>query len=1142
MTTTILRATVGAGKTEAVLQRLSEVVHQPQKPFAKVWILLASSRQQIAFRERLAYLPDAHQVYFNTEIFDFPSLYSHLLKRTHQPQLRINDAARVGILRRILSQLYEADALQVFAPIAEKMGFATLVAQFIQELKQNLIEPSTFAQYAEHLKDEDILKIYSAYQQLLIDNQFVDQEGEAWLTLDALRHDINLASDVDLVIVDGFDQFSSVQAQILAALSAHVDEMLITLTAIHGSDAKQMGGRFQQAMQRLRTAHDEADVPLDDDDIPQQSNRHPDLQHLNQAIFDMSAQQQRLTSDDAVRLFEAPEPPQEVAMVLRDVKRQLVAGVQPEEILIAIRDWTLYQKHFAVLGRLYDLPLAMHYDQPVAENPAINILMKVLSLSGGRYASDRPDRGFHRRDVLDILRSPYVNVVGLDDEAVQFLDEVSQTYQIVRGYDAWFEALEQVAGHTFESDQDEDDEKRRPQWDIAPEKLNDVMTALEDFFEAVTPPQQGTLTDYIVHIERLIGTEPQDNPEDDLADSDPFASMPEDMLEYPQQTYVSLNMPACIQTLHDQPHLIHLATQDMMALNAFKDILRGYLANQVLLQLVWQDQPLNSWDYLYADLQESLQVWRSVQDGANRSGRILVTTATNARGLPHDYVYIVGMSEGIFPALRKEDPLYLDSEREALRQRSNGIIYLPTQAEQSDDAGLFYELLSLARKSLTLSRPTVQSGKPWNESHLWRSTRDTFHEGALRVHRMGIGELPPPSLVTSVDEAFLVVAQALSESINTWHDDTLVLAQWLLAQSEYAARWQAIVHASKVEQKRLSPQAYDTYTGILQSPALVDAIQAEINAWYPWSASRLNEMGICRYKFFASRLLHLSATSEPEEGFDQLQFGSMMHKILEDIYAQVRLDDLAVHPDNQNDALEIAEEVLEKVIKHAPAWFGVRVTPQWQYEQAYIRKIIRQNVAWDFSEEAPLYRANEPRYVYATEQRFKTPITIEGWHESLRLNGSIDRVDRIDDQLYVMDYKTGSAPEKADMQAGRNFQMFVYLRALESLVAGQGGTRPRVQAGFFWQLRDASASKMLQNIAEDKANFMDAEEIFASSEQHIAQHIAQLQVGNFAVEPSTIAKNGRCSTYCDFYQLCRLTNVNRYKPQSASRDADIQET
>jgi superfamily I DNA/RNA helicase len=71
--------------------------------------------------------------------------------------------------------------------------------------------------------------------------------------------------------------------------------------------------------------------------------------------------------------------------------------------------------------------------------------------------------------------------------------------------------------------------------------------------------------------------------------------------------------------------------------------------------LFGKTKPLNSWDYLYADLQESLQVWRSVQDGANRSGRILVTTATNARGLPHDYVYIVGMSEGIFPALRKED-------------------------------------------------------------------------------------------------------------------------------------------------------------------------------------------------------------------------------------------------------------------------------------------------------------------------------------------------------------------------------------------------------------------------------------------------------------------------------------------------------
>ena len=84
-----------------------------------------------------------------------------------------------------------------------------------------------------------------------------------------------------------------------------------------------------------------------------------------------------------------------------------------------------------------------------------------------------------------------------------------------------------------------------------------------------------------------------------------------------------------------------------------------------------------------------------------RNGKVLVTTVTDARGLPHRHVFIPGLSEGMFPVPPPEDPLYLDSERERLAR--NGV-RLETQAERAADDGLFYELIGLARATLTLSR------------------------------------------------------------------------------------------------------------------------------------------------------------------------------------------------------------------------------------------------------------------------------------------------------------------------------------------------------------------------------------------------------------------------------------------------------
>ena len=56
----------------------------------------------------------------------------------------------------------------------------------------------------------------------------------------------------------------------------------------------------------------------------------------------------------------------------------------------------------------------------------------------------------------------------------------------------------------------------------------------------------------------------------------------------------------------------------------------------------------------------------TLTNNTNRSGKILITSVTDARGLPHEHVFIPGLSEGIFPRPTPEDPIYLDSERQAV--------------------------------------------------------------------------------------------------------------------------------------------------------------------------------------------------------------------------------------------------------------------------------------------------------------------------------------------------------------------------------------------------------------------------------------------------------------------------------------------
>src|SRR5690606_17669774 len=177
--------------------------------------------------------------------------------------------------------------------------------------------------------------------------------------------------------------------------------------------------------------------------------RHPALQHLSEHIFVPKAPvyephpptpsplrgegETRAASGDevAIRFVEAPDMPREVGAVLRRVKKLLLAGVYPDDVLIALRDWASYGGYFAAQGRSYGIPLALHYGEPLANNPAVAALMDLLALSG---------LDFRRRELLDVLRSPYFSIPGLTDECVDLLDRLSMAMMVTGGRKTWLEA------------------------------------------------------------------------------------------------------------------------------------------------------------------------------------------------------------------------------------------------------------------------------------------------------------------------------------------------------------------------------------------------------------------------------------------------------------------------------------------------------------------------------------------------------------------------------------------------------------------------------------------------------------------------------------------------------------------------------
>ena len=180
-------APAGMGKTRRLLALLRDLTQSERSRLPKVWALLATRRQVLNFRQRLAELDEEISVYSNIEFFNFYSLNARLLKSAGTPVRRLNNLTRLGLLRHLLGEMKADGQLEYFQRIADTRGFASIMADLIDELKQASVGEDDFAAAAGNDKEEEIARIYRRYQETLRRSDLADVEGEGWLALAKLR-------------------------------------------------------------------------------------------------------------------------------------------------------------------------------------------------------------------------------------------------------------------------------------------------------------------------------------------------------------------------------------------------------------------------------------------------------------------------------------------------------------------------------------------------------------------------------------------------------------------------------------------------------------------------------------------------------------------------------------------------------------------------------------------------------------------------------------------------------------------------------------------------------------------------------------------------------------------------------------------
>lgn len=474
----------------------------------------------------------------------------------------------------------------------------------------------------------------------------------------------------------------------------------------------------------------------------------------------------------------------------------------------------------------------------------------------------------------------------------------------------------------------------------------------------------------------------------------------------------------------------------------------------------------------------SLMETGSYMNGRVEPGKLYCAPLSQAAFINRKYLYVMGFSRYAMQGRRRESPVLLDKEREILNEMMTqidaetncGFAPLKTTIQQGREQEFrLLQMLGRHGKSLILSYPDFES------------------DGMLALE-------PAPF--------FKQLSKDKLEHVTYYPQK-----RFILPTDDILAR-EGMVEIAKP----MGMPVDSSWKAMELQPAKGRKAQMEE---LPFSATMLEDAARCPYAFYLSRLLHIRSPQEVKRNEDTwlspADIGTFCHAVLEEYYV-----------DPVNNSLDALFEKYFEVLKQE-----IPIPRKKLVEEARVSMLtmLQNAIAWgDSAENVHGYGKD----VLATEEEFKDlPMTFNHW--TLKMRGSIDRVDRLENgDLAIVDYKTGS-PDKFKDELHKHWQHYLYTMARELRYPDDHVTR----AGYLMLHDDAEIVDMEETDAKRKEvelriawvldqvvdeKFLPAcqpcYELYKDNKPPAKQPLGAMKKGS-----NGIALN-KCKSWCEFAMIC----------------------
>ena len=354
----------GSGKTSYLYAQLARRAAEGQRSILLVPEQFTSSTEGRIYRE----LGDGGSGF--VESFSFTSLAERILSEEGGAAIQtLTDAGRVTLVRRALEELQ--DNVQFYHRHRHSAAFCQLAAETIDELKSAGVTGEAFARLAEGCGPEsrrlgEVALIYEGYETLLQQTGMdpSDRIELAAARLEAAWSEGRVPAFLEgrAVFIDEFDTFNAPKQRLMGAMLAALPQVTVALcddgqpAPPDGlglfAGAKAVGARLKQLARKNGA---EVAAPL----LLREDLRHkdaPGLAALEQLLASGRCEAPAAPAQE-IRLFAAPSREEEARAAAGAIRRLMAQGVRCSRIAVVCRDLDRYRAAVRYEFRMADIPL-----------------------------------------------------------------------------------------------------------------------------------------------------------------------------------------------------------------------------------------------------------------------------------------------------------------------------------------------------------------------------------------------------------------------------------------------------------------------------------------------------------------------------------------------------------------------------------------------------------------------------------------------------------------------------------------------------------------------------------------------------------------------------------------------------------------